>query len=215
VSGSGKTTVLRALYWTSLPPGSAFLDGYRDGNETTSKRPSPTSGRSVRLSCARLSEPAMGLNLRITAGGNIAERLLNVRVRSVAEIRDRARYLLGHTEVPEDRMDDIPAHFFGGMQQRVQLSKVLANNPRVLFPDELTTGLDVSVQAGVLDLVRQLQLQTGVAMLVVSHDLAVIRLLAGRTMVMKDGQVVESGLTDQVLEDPHHPYTQLLVASMT
>ena len=108
-----------------------------------------------------------------------------------------------------------PFMLSGGMQQRVQLAKVMANNPSVLLLDELTTGLDVSVQAGVLDLVRELQEQLHIAMVVVSHDLGVIRLLAGRTMVMKDGQVVESGLTDQVLEDPHHPYTQLLVASMT
>jgi putative phosphonate transport system ATP-binding protein len=110
-------------------------------------------------------------------------------------------------------MDDLPGNFSGGMQQRVQIAKALAHNPPLLLLDEVTTGLDVSVQARVLDLIRQLQRQMGIAMLVVSHDLGVIRLLADRTTVMKDGQVIETGLTDQILEDPQHPYTQLLVNS--
>jgi len=157
--------------------------------------------------------PREGLNLQITAGGNIAERLLAVRWRRVADIRDRASQYLRRTEVPLDRMDDLPARFSGGMQQRVQIAKALASEPELVLLDELTTGLDVSVQAGVLDMVRGLQHRTGLTMVIVSHDLAVIRLLAARTIVMKDGRIVEAGLTDQVLEDPQHPYTQLLVSS--
>ncbi len=216
-SGSGKSTALRCLFMDEESTwGNAYLAGFHNGERDifSAKLPERREIRAAQMGLA-YQNPAMGLNLLITAGGNIAERLLNVRVRSVAEIRERASYLLTRTEVPRDRMDDIPAHFSGGMQQRVQLAKVMANSPSVLLLDELTTGLDVSVQAGVLDLVRELQEQLGIAMVVVSHDLGVIRLLAGRTMVMKDGRVVESGLTDQVLEDPHHPYSQLLVASMT
>ncbi|MDI3477562.1 MAG: putative phosphonate transport system ATP-binding protein, partial [Thermoanaerobacterium sp.] len=96
----------------------------------------------------------------------------------------------------------------------VQISKALANNPAILFLDEVTTGLDVSVQARVLDLIRQLQRQLGISMIIVSHDLGVIRLLTHRTIVMKNGTIVEMGLTDQILEDPQHKYTQLLVNSM-
>jgi putative phosphonate transport system ATP-binding protein len=110
-------------------------------------------------------------------------------------------------------MDHLPAYFSGGMQQRVQIAKALANNPSLLLLDELTTGLDISVQAGVLDLVRDIQRRYGLSAIVVSHDLGVIRLLADRTIVMKMGRVVEAGITDQVLEDPQHPYTQLLVSS--
>ena len=111
-------------------------------------------------------------------------------------------------------MDNTPGSFSGGMQQRVQISKAIANNPPLLFLDEVTTGLDVSVQARVLDLIRGLQRQLGISMIVVSHDLSVIRMLTDRTMVMKDGRIVEAGLTDQILQDPQHEYTQLLVSSL-
>jgi putative phosphonate transport system ATP-binding protein len=100
------------------------------------------------------------------------------------------------------------------MQQRVQIAKALANGPAVVLLDEMTSGLDVSVQAGVLDLIQEIQQSEGVAMVIVSHDLGVVRLLCERTLVMKNGRVVEAGLTDQILEDPHHPYTQLLVSSV-
>ncbi len=100
------------------------------------------------------------------------------------------------------------------MQQRVQIAKALSNNPPILLLDEITTGLDLSVQAKVLDLIKGIQRELRISMLVVSHDLAVIRMLAERTIVMLDGKIVEQGLTDQVLEDPQHPYTQKLVQSL-
>ena len=132
----------------------------------------------------------------------------------VGNIRNRATDLLEKTEVPVLRMDDKPASFSGGMQQRVQISKAIANNPPLLFLDEVTTGLDVSVQAKVLDLIRELQQDLGIAMIVVSHDLSVIRMLTDRTIVMKNGRIVERGLTDQILQDPQHEYSQLLVSSL-
>jgi putative phosphonate transport system ATP-binding protein len=157
--------------------------------------------------------PALGLRLHITAGGNIAERLLAADWRKVSDIRERSSNLLNRMEVPTGRMDDFPAFFSGGMQQRVQIAKALANQPVLILLDEMTTGLDVSVQAGVIDLVKEVQRESGVAIIVVSHDLGVIRLLSERTLVMKNGRVVESGLTDQIMEDPQHAYTQLLVSS--
>jgi putative phosphonate transport system ATP-binding protein len=129
------------------------------------------------------------------------------------EIRDRVSALLKRTQVPSDRMDELPGNFSGGMQQRVQIAKALVSNPPLLFLDEVTTGLDVSVQARILDLILELQDQMQTTMIVVTHDLGVIRLLTGRALVMKCGRVVESGLTDQILEDPQHPYTQRLVSS--
>jgi len=132
--------------------------------------------------------PRDGLNFNFTSGGNIAEKLIMAGNYQVANIRNKATDLLKKTEVPVLRLDDLPAHFSGGMQQRVQISKAIANQPPLLFLDEVTTGLDVSVQAKVLDLIRELQQELGVAMIVVSHDLSVIRMLTDRTMVMKTGE---------------------------
>ena len=100
------------------------------------------------------------------------------------------------------------------MQQRVQISKALANNPSVLLLDEVTTGLDLSVQARVLELIRTIRQAFNISIMLVSHDLAVIRMLADRTIVMLDGRIIEQGLTDQILDDPQAPYTQQLVHSL-
>jgi putative phosphonate transport system ATP-binding protein len=149
-----------------------------------------------------------------SSSGNIAEKLIAADHYHVGNIRRRASELLEKVEIPLQRMDEPPKNFSGGMQQRVQISKALANNPPLLLLDEVTTGLDLSVQAKVLDLIRSIQRELGVAMIVVSHDLGVIRMLSDRTMVLRQGQIVEHGLTDQILVDPQHPYTQLLVHSL-
>ena len=132
---------------------------------------------------------------------------------TTGDIRERARQLLARTEVLIYRIDESPKKFSGGMQQRVQIAKALATRPPLLYLDEVTTGLDLSVQARILDFILEIQQELRTAMIVVTHDLGVIRLLAGRTLVMKYGRVIESGLTDQILEDPQHAYTQRLVAS--
>ncbi|STM91240.1 phosphonates transport ATP-binding protein [Escherichia coli] len=115
---------------------------------------------------------------------------------------------------PPNRIDDLPTTFSGGMQQRLQIARNLVTHPKLVFMDEPTGGLDVSVQARLLDLLRGLVVELNLAVVIVTHDLGVARLLADRLLVMKQGQVVESGLTDRVLDDPHHPYTQLLVSSV-
>jgi putative phosphonate transport system ATP-binding protein len=111
-------------------------------------------------------------------------------------------------------MDDSPWSYSGGMRQRLQIARNLVTSPRLVFMDEPTGGLDVSVQARLLDLIRGLVKRLDLAAIVVTHDLAVARLLSSRMMVMQQGQVIEQGLTDQILEDPQAPYTQLLVSSV-
>jgi putative phosphonate transport system ATP-binding protein len=121
---------------------------------------------------------------------------------------------MDRVELELDRVDDPPKTYSGGMQQRLQIARNLVTKPRLVFMDEPTGGLDVSVQARLLDLLRGLVRELGIAAIVVTHDLAVTRLLADRLMVMRRGEVVEIGLTDQVLDDPQHSYTQLLVSSV-
>ncbi|MFW5900166.1 MAG: ATP-binding cassette domain-containing protein [Halodesulfurarchaeum sp.] len=155
-----------------------------------------------------------GLQLEFSGGGNVAEKLLTAGCRNYEEIRERVASLFEATEIPVDRMDDLTETYSGGMQRRVQIARALANDPNVIILDEPTTGLDVSVQARVLDMFRRVQREEDVAAVVVSHDLGVIRLLADRTFVMRHGRIIESGLTDRVMEDPHHAYTQTLINSV-
>lgn len=221
-SGSGKSTVVRQLHFDFEPTtGSFFLDLNGNGStagvcaDTDLFGITPFQKRRIRNTCMGIvyQNAHMGLRLKVSSGGNVAEKLLMAGWRHVGHMRTRAADLLARTEVPLPRMDDLPRYFSGGMQQRVQIAKALSTDPALLLLDEVTTGLDVSVQAKVLDLIRSLQQSLNLTTIVVSHDLGVIRLLTSRTMVMRHGCIVEQGLTDQILEDPQHPYTQLLVNS--
>jgi len=228
-SGSGKSTLVRLLHFEWLASCGTMeirrsalsglgLDQGGDGAggySTNLLAQNDFQKRQLRQALMGIvyQNPHLGLRMAVSAGGNIAERLLGAGWRNIARMRARAAELLEKTEVPISRMDAPPANFSGGMQQRLQIAKALSNNPLLLFLDEVTTGLDLSVQARVLDLIRNLRHEFNLALLVVSHDLGVINLLCQRTMVMKAGRVVESGLTDQILQDPQHRYSQLLVAS--
>jgi putative phosphonate transport system ATP-binding protein len=158
--------------------------------------------------------PRDGLRLRVSAGANVAERLIANGARHYGQIRATTLGWLERVEMEAGRIDDPPTTFSGGMQQRLQIARNLVSGPRLVFMDEPTGALDVSVQARLLDLLRGLVRDLGVAVVLVTHDLAVARLLADRIMVMRRGRVVETGLTDRVLDDPAHPYTQLLVSSV-
>lgn len=210
-SGSGKTTLLRVLSGLIAPDaGDVRFDGQdvlRMG-EAARRRLMRTDWGFVH------QNPRDGLRMGVSAGGNIGERLMAVGARHYGNIRAEAAEWLRRVEIDPGRIDGLPRTFSGGMQQRLQIARTLVTRPRLVFMDEPTGGLDVSVQARLLDLIRALVAGLGLSVLIVTHDIAAARLLAHRILVMRHGQVVEQGLTDRVLDDPQHPYTQLLVASV-
>ena len=215
-SGSGKSTLLNCLAGHLQPDGgSVFYNTKTSGLVDTILMNEPDRRMLGRTDWAFVHQnPRDGLRMSISAGGNVGERLMAVGERHYGHIRENARSWIDQVEISTDRIDDRPSTFSGGMQQRLQIARNLVTGPRLVFMDEPTGGLDVSVQARLLDLLRNLVIKMNLSAIIVTHDLAVVRLLADRLMVMKSGHVIESGLTDQVLDDPQHAYTQLLVSSV-
>ncbi|MCJ2120440.1 phosphonate C-P lyase system protein PhnK [Methylobacterium sp. J-001] len=215
-SGSGKSTLL-SLVATELAPDAGTVSyRMRDGvlrdlaglSEADRRALMRTDWGFVR------QDAAQGLRMAVSAGGNVGERLMGLGERHYGRIRGTALDWLGRVEIAADRIDDPPTRFSGGMRQRLQIARNLVTSPRLVLMDEPTSGLDVSVQARLLDLIRRLSAELGLAVIIVTHDLAVARLLSHRIMVMRAGRVIETGLTDRVLDDPEHAYTQLLVSSV-
>jgi putative phosphonate transport system ATP-binding protein len=210
-SGSGKTTLLRCLNLDLTPEaGSMVVAGHGDlfdraGHTAALKRSTVVMVHQNAL--------AAGLYPRLGAASNVAERLLGGGARRFADTHAQAGELLGELGLRPERHNDALMTFSGGMQQRVQLARALVDPPQLLLLDEPTTGLDPSVQADLLEAVARVADSLGSATIVVSHDLAAVRILASRVLVLHHGRIVEQGITEQVLEDPQHPYTRLLVSS--
>ena len=215
-SGSGKSTLLNCLAGqTEADVGEVFFNTRSEGMKDTFRMTEPERRMLSRTDWAFVHQNARdGLRMNVSAGGNVGERLMAVGSRHYGKIRSKAVDWLERVEINNSRIDDRPTAFSGGMQQRLQIARNLVTGHRLVFMDEPTGGLDVSVQARLLDLIKSLVRAMNLSAIIVTHDLAVVRLLADRLMVMKDGYVVESGLTDQVLDDPQHSYTQLLVSSV-
>jgi len=215
-SGSGKTTLLNVLSGRLTPDSGAVW--YRDPAgrlHDVHAMPAPALRALHRSDWGFVhQDPRQNLRMNVTAGGNVGERLMAQGGRHYGDIRAHALEWLRQVEIDAARIDDLPRTFSGGMLQRLQIARTLVTHPRLVFMDEPTGGLDVSVQARLLDLIRTLVARLGIAAVLVTHDIAVARLLAHRIAVMQRGRVVETGLTDQVLDDPQHPYTQLLVSSV-
>ena len=230
-SGSGKSTLLKLLAARlACDEGSVHYNVRSEAG--TESAPARTDSYGAGLAdLAGLSEARLrwlartdwgfveqhardGLRMNVSGGANVGERMMALGSRHYANLRAQALDWMQRVELDTGRIDDLPATYSGGMQQRLQIARNLVTHPRLVFMDEPTTGLDVSVQARLLDLLRELVDQLKLAAVIVTHDLAVARLLAHRMLVMKDGLVVEQGLTDRVLDDPQHAYTQLLVSSV-
>ncbi|MBD2198626.1 MULTISPECIES: phosphonate C-P lyase system protein PhnK [Calothrix] len=214
-SGSGKSTLLSAIaHHITVDQGNVTYKNRNDEDIELFQLAEAKRRLLMRTEWGFVQQnPRDGLRMRVSAGANIGERLLDVGVRHYGNIRDEAAHWLRQVEIDPTRIDDLPVQFSGGMQQRLQLARVLVTRPRLILMDEPTGGLDVSVQARLLDLLRSLVRNFRLSVIIVTHDIGVVRLLAHRLLVMQQGQVVESGLTDQVLDDPQHPYTQLLVSA--
>ena len=215
-SGSGKTTLLNCLAGRLAPrEGSVRYRCASDEWVDVHAMPERQRRLLARTEWGFVEQhAAAGLRMGVSAGANIGERLMGLGERHYGRLRDSAADWMSRVELDAARIDESPRHYSGGMRQRLQIARNLVTRPRLVLMDEPTTGLDVSVQAKLLDLIRLLVARMHVAAVVVTHDLGVARLLAHRTLVMQGGRIVEHGLTDRVLDDPQHPYTQLLVSSV-
>ena len=215
-SGSGKSTLLSMLATHSAPSSGTIEYHMRDGDICDVFGLSAAARRFLlRTDWGFVhQDPSQGLRMAVSAGANVGERLMAIGDRHYGNIRNTALDWLKRVEIDADRIDDAPRSFSGGMRQRLQIARNLVTRPRLMFMDEPTGGLDVSVQARLLDVLRGLVADLGLSVVIVTHDLAVARLLSHRIMVMRRGEVIETGLTDQVLDDPREPYTQLLVSSV-
>lgn len=214
-SGSGKSTLLNCIAGRTAPTNGAVFLHASEGFIDLCRSDEAQLRRITRTQTGFVTQNSRdGLRMRISAGGNIGERLMAKGLRNYGQIRKIAVEWLEKVEIDPRRIDDIPETFSGGMQQRLQIAANLVTEPKIMLMDEPTSGLDVSVQARLIDVLRKLVHRLNLSMILVTHDLAVARLMCHRLYVMKNGRIIESGLSDQILDDPREPYTQLLVSSV-
>lgn len=211
-SGSGKTTTVRVLVGLERADGGTVrLDG-RD-------RSARARGRTERLSRAReiqmvFQDPYLSLDPRVTVSGCLDEVL---RLHTGLDAAARRVRVAGHLDqvgLGTREATALPRELSGGQRQRVAIARALAVEPRVLVLDEAVAALDVSIQAQILELLREIRREAGIGFLFVTHDLAVVRHIADEVLVLKSGRVMESGSVDRVLDAPEHPYTRLLLSSV-
>ncbi|WP_424929881.1 ABC transporter ATP-binding protein [Amaricoccus tamworthensis] len=208
-SGCGKSTIARAIVGLVPHEGLINVAGQRVGLMTAEAR--------RRLSAATqivFQDPMAALDPRMTVGEQIAEPLLIHGDGDAASRRARAGELMERVGLTTAQLDNYPHEFSGGQRQRICIARALALTPKLIIADESVSALDVSVQARVLDLLRTLKDEMGIAMLFISHDMAVVENISDRVAVMHLGQIVETGSRAQVFGDPRHPYTRRLMSAV-
>ena len=216
-SGSGKSVTALALMGLVDYPGRVSADALEFlGNDLLGLTDAARRGIVGRDIAMIFQDPMTSLNPCYTAGFQLMEALAVHEGGSRASRRARALDLLKQVDIPDaaSRLDAYPHQLSGGMSQRVMIAMALACNPRLLIADEPTTALDVTVQAQILELLRSLQRERNMALLLITHDLAVVSEMAQRVIVMYAGGQVETGALPAVFERPHHPYTEALLAAL-
>jgi oligopeptide/dipeptide ABC transporter ATP-binding protein len=207
-SGSGKTTLARSII--GLVPGRGGRIGYKGTPlEARARARAPEVRREIQYI---FQSPYNSLNPRRTIGDSVAAPLQHFFGAKGREARQRVDWALENVSLPARFAARFPDELSGGERQRVAIARALICEPEVLICDEITSALDVSVQASIVRLLERLQQEHGLAMLFVTHNLALVRTIADRVLVMNEGQIVEAGNTDDVLDDPKRPYTRALVA---
>jgi peptide/nickel transport system ATP-binding protein len=217
-SGCGKSVTALALMGLLPRPPIEVVSGRtafggRDLLQLSSRQMGEIRGDRISMI---FQEPMTSLNPAYRVGDQVAEGVLRHRDVSRAEARARALEMFERVKIPaaSHRLDDYPHQLSGGMRQRVMIAMALANNPQLLIADEPTTALDVTIQAQILDLIRNLQQETGTALILITHDLGVVAQIADRVAVMYAGRIAEQGPVGAIFDDPQHPYTIGLMSSV-
>ena len=210
-SGSGKSTLARALL--RLYPLSAGTIRF-EGRDITSLDESELRPLRARMQIV-FQDSQSALNPRLRIGTALAEPFLSYgRARDAREALKLAAGLLEHVGLGANMAERYPHQLSGGQRQRVGIARAIALNPALVVADEIVSGLDVSVQAQVLDLLRRLRDETGMALVLISHDLSVVRALCERVVIMQHGLIVETGPSETVFKSPQHPYTKKLLRAI-
>lgn len=217
-SGSGKSVTAKALMRLLPKQNSKITDGkiiYEETNLLTYSNKDMQKIRGSEISMV-FQDPMTSLNPTMKIGKQIMEGLRKHQGLGKKEVFTKTTELLELVGIPNavERMADFPHQFSGGMRQRVVIAMALACNPNVLLADEPTTALDVTIQAQILDLMKDLQKKTGTAIILITHDLGVVASMAQRVAVMYAGEIVETGLVDEIFYEAKHPYTRGLLLSM-
>jgi peptide/nickel transport system ATP-binding protein len=209
-SGSGKSTLARLVMGLEAPSAGRIL---LEGQDVT--LPPPSWRQRIKLVQMIFQDPVSALNPRRRVGNLVTQALeAKGQTLSRAERHERALALLRDTGLPEELLPRFPPQLSGGQRQRVNIARALCAEPRLLVADEIVSGLDVSVQAQILNLLLRLRREHDVALLFISHDLSVVRYLCERVIVMYGGEIVEAGPTEEVFAAPEHPYTRTLLAAV-